>query len=113
MTNPPSGSNLTDLCREIIQGWSQLSDLAAFSERGHGYGSDGGGIRYPEDLDEHERLVEAIHIPEGFLRVYSYGQDDVLVPQSIYLRTLVDVLANAGLAGDMAKVQALLERLNP
>ncbi|SDZ39283.1 hypothetical protein SAMN05518854_105454 [Variovorax sp. YR266] len=113
MNNPPLGSNLTDLCREIILEWSRLSDLADFAERGHGYGSDSGGIQYPEDLDEYERLVEGTQIPEGFLRVYSYGQDDVLVPQSIYLRTLMDVLANAGFAGDMAKVQALLDRLNP
>ena len=113
MNSPPLGSDLTARCREIILAWSQLSALADFAERGHGYGSDGGGIRYPEDIDEYERVVEGVQIPEGFLQLYSYSQNDVLVPRSIYLRALMDVLANAGFAGDMARIQVLLSHESP
>lgn len=113
MTDLTIRQDLVARCRDVIMGWSQLSELAEFAERGHGYGFDGGGVRYPEDLDEYERVVEGIQIPDGFLLVYGYGQDDVLVPKTTYLRVLRDVLANAGLAGEDAKVSVLLGTENP
>ena len=62
-------------CREIISQWSQLSELADFAERRHGYGnSDGGfGITYPGDLDEYEIEVEGIKIPNGSVLLYGYA----------------------------------------
>lgn len=106
MTN--STIDLVARCHDTILGWSTLSELAEFAERGHGYGFDGGGITYPEDLDEHERVVERVQIPEGFLLVYGYGRDDVLVPKATYLRVLRDVLAGASLDGEETKVHVLL-----
>ncbi|WP_434155708.1 hypothetical protein [Pseudomonas sp. JZ134] len=85
-------------CREVISQWSQLSELADFAERRHGYGSsDGGfGITYPGDLDEYDIEVEGIKIPNGSVLLYSYAFAlppgyELLVSEYHYLTVLAHV----------------------
>jgi attachment invasion locus protein len=90
--------------------------LAEFAARRHEYGNtDGGfGVTYPGDLDEYDREVDGIHVPEGFVQVYGFwGPPDgyeVLVPELAYLDTLADVLSATGHSADGERVRALAEK---
>jgi hypothetical protein len=102
--------------RDAIRHWSQLPELAEFASRRHGFGdSDGGfGITYPGDLDEYDRVVDGIKIPEGFVQVYGFwGPPDgyeVLVPETVYLALLAGVLSAAGHAAEAERVRSLAEQ---
>jgi hypothetical protein len=108
-----------DAVRDAIRHWSSLTALAEFAVRRHGYGNtDGGfGVIYPGDLDESDRVADGIHIPDGFVRVYGFwGLPDgyeLLVPEAVYLKTLVAVLSAAGHAREAAQVQSLTEQQRP
>jgi hypothetical protein len=73
--------------RDAIRHWSSLPDLALFAARRHGFmNTDGGfGILYPGDLDEYDRAVDGVNIPEGFVQVCGFwGPPDgyeLLVPE--------------------------------
>ena len=67
--------------REVIKAWSSILDLPAFAIQKRGYGdSDGGfGITYPSDLDEYQKEVERVIIPEGMIEAYGYwGPPEVM-----------------------------------
>lgn len=105
-------------CREIISQWSQLSELAGFAERRHGYGnSDGGfGITYPGDLDEYEIEVEGIKIPNGSVLLYGYAFAlppgyELLVSEHDYLTVLAHILLEQNLQGEAEKVRALMLKI--
>lgn len=48
--------------------------LVRYALERHGYGdSDGGfGVTYPGDLDEYDRKVNGLHVPEGFVLCYGF-----------------------------------------
>ena len=58
-----------------IRHWRDKAALARFAADRHGFGdSDGGfGITYPSDLDEHDRQVEGVTIPEDHVLAYGSG----------------------------------------
>lgn len=100
--------------RDAIRHWSRLPELSEFATERHGFGNtDGGfGVTYPGDLDEYDRVIDGINIPEGFVQVYGFwGPPDgyeLLVPESAYLRTLVEMLAEQGYSAEAKRVKALL-----
>jgi hypothetical protein len=102
--------------RHAIRHWSRLTDLAEFAAQRHGFAdTDGGfGVTYPGDLDEHDRVVDGIHIPEGFVQVYGFwGAPDgyeVQVRELVYLDTLARVLSAEGHSAEAAQVQLLAEQ---
>ena len=57
---------------EIISSWRSMPQLAEFAAVRQGFcNSDGGhGLQYPEDLDEYEREVEKIAIPDGHVLLF-------------------------------------------
>ena len=88
-----------------IRHWSSLEQLAQFAARRHGFGDSNGGfgITYPTDLDEYDREVDKIAIPDGHVLAYGFwgasgphGGYDVLVPESLYLSVLADELSRSG-----------------
>lgn len=97
-----------------IRHWHDKAALARFAVVGHGFGdSDGGfGITYPSDLDEYHREVDGVKIPEGHVLAYGFwgkaaGGYEVLVPQRLYRRVLVQVLECIGLSNEAAVVRRL------
>jgi hypothetical protein len=100
--------------RDAIRHWSSLPELADFAVRRHGYGNtDGGfGLTYPGDLDEYERVVEGLHIPDGFVRVYGYWGPpagyELEVSEALYLTTLEQALIEAGFQDEAKKVRTLI-----
>ena len=96
-----------------IRAWSRLSDLASFAVARHGFGdTDGGfGVTYPGDLDEYDRAVEGVNIPDGFVEVYGHwgppGGYSLLIRESTYLEILAGVLVAKGLHSEAARVEAL------
>lgn len=99
-----------------IRHWSRLEDLAAFAAERHGFGDSNGGfgITYPTDLDEYDREVDKIAIPDGHVLAYgfwgesgSYGGYDVLVPEALYLSVLAGELSRSGFDQAATKVRAL------
>lgn len=108
-------------CREVILEWRTLSELATYAERRHGYGNDNGGfgVRYPTDLDEYETQVLGMHIPAGSLLAYGYAFAnppgyEILVNESLYLRTLSKIFRELGSVSDAERIDVLLKELaNP
>ena len=97
-----------------IRHWRDKPALARFAADRHGFGdSDGGfGITYPSDLDEHDRQVEGIEIPEGHVLAYGFwgnstGGYEVLVPERLYHHVLAEVLECVGLSREAAAVRSL------
>ena len=112
------GTELTDQeyerIRAAIESWGNTAELAAFAEKGHGYGnSDSGfGVVYPDDLDEYDRVVEKIAIPEGAVRIYGYwGPPDgyeFIVSLRNYMEVLSHVLRANGLDEEALVVQRMM-----
>lgn len=100
--------------RDAIRHWSRLPELAEFAIQRHGFGNTdcGFGVTYPGDLDEHERAIGAIDIPEGFVQVYGFwGLPDgyeFVVSESAYLTTLAEMLAVEGYPAEAQLVSKLL-----
>jgi len=101
---------------DAIRHWSSLTNLAVFAARRHGFmNTDGGfGVTYPGDLDEYDRQVDGVSIPEGFVRVCGFWGPpsgyELLVPEQTYLTTLADVLAAAGHVAEAEQVRALVQK---
>ena len=103
-------------CRQAIAEWRHPTELESFAENRHGYAnSDGGfGVIYPEDLDEYDREVDKVHIPEGHLLVYGYAfveppGYEILILEDLYLGTLAQVLAELGLPNEAKRVSSLVK----
>jgi hypothetical protein len=100
-----------------IRHWSSLQELAQFATERHGFGDANGGfgIQYPSDVDEYDREVLGIKIPDGYVLAEGFGGEssdyggyDVLVPESQYLTVLADELLRAGFEREAAEVHALV-----
>jgi attachment invasion locus protein len=87
-----------------IRHWSRLEELAQFAAERHGFGDSNGGfgITYPTDVDEYDREVDKITIPDGHVLAYGFwgasgphGGYDVLVPEALYLSVLVGELSRS------------------
>ena len=75
------------------------NDLVKFAENRHGWGDSNGGfgVTYPDDLDEYDKEVEKIFIPEGYVEIYGYwgsekGGFELIVKELDYLNQLLKVL---------------------
>jgi hypothetical protein len=97
-----------------IRHWRDKPALAGFAAARQGFGdSDGGfGITYPSDLDEHDRDVEGVKIPDGHVLAYGFGGDavggyEVLVPEPLYCQVLAEVLDCIGLCREAGEVRSL------
>ena len=90
-----------DAVEAAIWHWPSLDDLIRFAISRHGYGNtDGGfGVTYASDLDDYDREVDGIHIPEGYVEVYGYwGPPDgyeVQIPEWLYRNLLAGHLERA------------------
>lgn len=102
--------------RAAIRHWSRLPELAEFAALRHGFGnSDGGfGVTYPGDLDEYDREVDGVSIPEGFVQVYGFWGPpngyEVLVTELVYLTELAAVLSAKGHEPEADQVRMLAEK---
>jgi hypothetical protein len=96
--------------REVAKMWSRLRQLADFAVLCRSYeNSDVGcGVTYPADCDEDQEVI-----PTGFVRIYAgWGAPDgyeLLVPEALYLRTLVELLREEGHLAEAARVHELLK----
>jgi hypothetical protein len=95
-----------------IRHWHNKANLAQFAIEGHGFGNtDGGfGITYPRDLDVHDREVEHVEIPAGYVLVYGFWGDEaggyhVLVAEAEYRRILAEELERLHLPREAAMVR--------
>ena len=101
--------------RDAVCHWSSLPEVAGFAARRHGFGnSDGGfGVTCPGDLDEYDRVVDNVRIPDGFVQVHGFrGLPDgygLLVPEAMYLDQLANALSATGQATAVAQVRSLVE----
>jgi hypothetical protein len=75
--------------RDAIRHWSDISQLAEFALRQHGYSDTNGGfgVTHPGDL-EYDRAIDGVRIPAGFILVYGFGGPsdgyELLVRESDY-----------------------------
>ena len=99
---------------DAIRHWSSLPELATFAVARHGYGcSNGGfGVTYPGDLDEHDREVLRIHIPQSFVQVYGFWGPpagyEILVLEIVYLGHLLTALVAAGHETEAEQIRSML-----
>jgi hypothetical protein len=106
-----------DAIRRAIASLPWLHELAEYAVNRHGFGdSDGGnGLTYPGDLDEYDREVAGINIPEGFIQVYGrWGPPhgyELLVLETDYLTILGQMLADKGYSAECRQVRSLLSAL--
>jgi len=99
-----------ELVRIAIRGWDPR-DLATFAYERHGYQNTdiGCGITYPGDLDDYDREVDHIFIPEGFVRAGAdWSAHEADVPERTYLQILAEELEALGLTNDATRVRALM-----
>ena len=92
MSQPPA--NDRELTEFVINCW-RIEELARFAAARHGYGKDGFGVTYPEDLDPGEEPMAP-----GTVEVYgAYGEAfSFVIPEVTYLAILADTLRRAGRA---------------
>jgi hypothetical protein len=99
-----------ELVRSAIRAWDPR-DLAKYAFERHGYYNTdiGCGITYPGDLDDYDREVDHIVIPEGFVRAAAeWSAREADVPERAYLRILAEELDAIGLTNEATRVRALL-----
>ena len=67
-------STVDEQLREIIEAWSCINSLPAYALKRHGFGDSNGGfgITYSGDLDEYQKEVEQVSIPNGMVQAYGY-----------------------------------------
>jgi hypothetical protein len=96
--------------RWVIGSWN-IRELAALAEQRIGYcNSDVNvGMTYPDDLDDYDRNVDGIDIPEGWVAVRINVGLWRNVPERLYLEVLVEELEAAGMPADAARVRALMD----
>lgn len=80
--------------------WPQAEELINYANSKKGYGGDDGcyGVTYPSDLDEYDREVEKIIIPEGYLEInyWHEGNQDIHVTEKEYILELKKHLISTG-----------------
>lgn len=106
MINEKVKENVVD----VISHWTNLAQLCEFALNRHGYGdSDGGfGITYESDLDDYDRQVDRISIPQEHLLVYGFwGEPDgyeLFIKEVDYLLVLAEVLDSHDLKPEAEKI---------
>ena len=105
-------------CREVIDAWSDLTELVGFAEQRHGFGNSNGGFGaiYPGDVDGYMAEVEGVHVPDGWVLLYGYAFAippgyELLVEEPVYLRSLLDLLQEHGLTSEAERITLLLNML--
>lgn len=104
------------LIREVIGALNKPTDLADFAKKRHGFGDSNGGfgVVYPGDLDEYQREIEGLSIPEGMVEIYGYwglpNGYEKFVREADYLSVLACVLREQG---DLRKSDAILSLMLP
>jgi hypothetical protein len=104
---------------EIISSWRSMPQLAEFAAVRQSFcNSNGGhGLTYPEDLDEYEREVEKIAIPDG--HVWLFGRMnfpdksegfEFKISETLYLTILSQMLSKSQFHREAEAVRQLAER---
>lgn len=108
----------TTACREVIDAWSTLAQLADFAEQRHGFGNSNGGfgVIYPSDVDEYMAEVEGVNVPERMVLLYGYAHAnppgyEVLIQESVYLVNLLVVLLEKDMPAEAQRVGNILNVL--
>jgi hypothetical protein len=89
---------------DAICNWRSPEELVAFAQERHGYCDTDGffGITYPGDLDDYDRHVLGVNIPEGFVEAIAwYGErhgPSHLLEEATYLEILRQYLLLRGKA---------------
>ena len=110
-------TNLKDIESTIRRSPSLMRELGGHALARHGWGdSDGGfGVTYPSDLDEWDRVVEKVEIPDGFVELYGlWGPPDgyrFVIRESSYLEHLVRVLVADDISCDVDALNRLRQTL--
>lgn len=100
--------------REVIGVFRSIDQLAGFARERSGWGdSDGGfGVIYPKDLDEYQREVEKLCIPEGQVEVYGFWGPpngyQFLAREAFYLEILAAMLESQGQRDTAREVRGLI-----
>ncbi|WP_347905537.1 hypothetical protein [Pseudomonas purpurea] len=100
--------------REVIGVFQGIDQLAGFARERSGWGdSDGGfGVIYPEDLDEYQREVEKLCIPDGQVEVYGFWGPpngyQFLAMERFYLEILASMLESLGQRDSAQEVRELI-----
>jgi len=89
--------------KEVIDAWSNPAEVAAFALKRRGFGDSNGGfgVVYPHSLDEYQREVEGMFIPDGHVELYGFwgpahGGYEFPVAEKLYLAILADYLQSLG-----------------
>jgi hypothetical protein len=101
MTQPPA--NTRELTEFVINSW-RIDELAGFAAARRGYGNDGYGVTYPEDLDPGDEPMTP-----GTVEIYgAYGEAfSFTIAETAYLAILADTLRRAGRSDEAETVAAL------
>jgi hypothetical protein len=99
--------------REVLSWWPRPSLLADLATRRIGFGHEGYGLSYPEGIDDHDREAPGIHVPAGHVDIYGfYGNPDGgfehIVPETVYLGVLAQVLREQELTSEAEAVERLI-----
>jgi len=104
--------------KEVINTWGDPAALAALALKRQGcVDSNGGfGVVYPDDLDEYQREVEGLFIPDGQVELYGFwgqahGGYEFLVAEKRYLAVLAEQLQSLGLVDDADRLRAQAESI--
>lgn len=80
--------------------WPKAERLVEYANKKHGYGGDDGyyGVTYPTDLDEYDREVDNIIIPEGYVEInyWDGAHRDIQVTEKEYIVELRKYLRRTG-----------------
>jgi len=79
-----------EIVRNAIRCWNPR-DLAQLAEARFGYMNTdvGAGVTYASDLDDYDRDVDGIFIPDGCVRASTdWGGQEADVPERLYLLTI-------------------------
>jgi len=80
--------------------WPDKEGLVKYALDRHGFGGDDGyyGVTYPVDIDEYQREVEGVFIPEDYVEInYWDGQhQEVQIKEHDYLSALKSHLLRSG-----------------
>ena len=92
------------------------SQLVQFAEQRHGWGDSNGGfgVTYPGDLDEYDKEVEKINIPDGYIEIYGFwgakeGGYELVVKEYDYLDKLLQVLIDLKQFSLAERIKKLIE----
>gem|GEM_PF-385197 len=104
----------TRAIENAIHSWPSIAEVAGFALARKGFGNpDGGrGIVYPDPMEEYGPEYRGVIYP-GFIVVYGgrrlAGGYEFEVPESLYRKVLVRLLAGAGLASLVNDIENALE----